>query len=145
MSPNLYFLLLETRHRSFRFLSRALHPLLDSFLNGRILSVFFYFSFSFSICPYFALSSPRLSLNTTPLLGLCFMRCDSWSLVAEAGRVDWNVKLCIQPAAAGFVEDLNSLHPYSTSYTGTAFIMLSWHESAELEGGESGEREKITL
>lgn len=56
--------------------------------------------------------------------------------------MDWNVKLCIQPAAAGFVEDLNSLHPYSTSYTGTAFIMLSWHESAELEGGE---REKITL
>lgn len=56
--------------------------------------------------------------------------------------MDWNVKLCIQPAAAGFVEDLNSIHPYSTSYTGTAFIMLSWHESAELEGGESGERGK---
>lgn len=34
---------------------------------------------------------------------------------------------------------------YSTSYTGTAFILLSWHESAELEGGESGEREKNTL
>lgn len=27
--------------------------------------------------------------------------------------MDWNVKLCIQPAAAGFVEDLNSLHPYT--------------------------------
>lgn len=53
--------------------------------------------------------------------------------------MDWNLKLYIQSVAVRVWGGLKLTSPlYSTSYTGTAFILLSWHESAELEGGGKG-------
>lgn len=86
-------------------LSRAFHSFLYSFLNGCILIFLL-------ICPYFALSFP-LALNTTLLLELCFMRCDSEVWLPRQSVWTGTLKLYIQPAAVGFGEDLNSLHPYT--------------------------------
>lgn len=58
--------------------------------------------------------------------------------------MDWNVKLYIQTAAVRFGAGLKLTSPlYSTSYTGAAFMLLSWQESVELEGG--GKEKKIDL
>lgn len=104
-------------------LSTAFHAFLYSLLNGCIL-IFL------RICPYFALSFP-LALNTTPLLELCFMRCDSevwlprqavWTKALHSAGCDrvWGGLKLTSPL-------------YSASYTGTAFVLLSWQGSAELE------------
>ena len=59
--------------------------------------------------------------------------------------MDWNVKLYIQPAAVGVRGGLKLTSPlYGASYTGTAFILLSWHERADLEGGKKKEEKKKT-
>lgn len=70
------------------------------------------YSFFFPpICPDFALSLNACSFNTTPLLQLCFMRCDSevWLARRRAGlerKASHSGR-----SAAGVREDLNSLHP----------------------------------
>lgn len=98
----------EFQLKSFFFSGRALHSFHYSFLNGCIL---FFFFFSSRICPDFALSLNACSFNTTPLLRLCFMRCDSevWLARRRAGlerKASHSGR-----SAAGVREDLNSLHP----------------------------------
>ena len=91
----------------------------------------------------FCLISPPLGFKHNPAVWARLYEVWQRGLVAVAVCADWNVKLYIQPAAVGFGEDLNSLHPlYNASYTGAAFLLLSWHESSELRGGGNRRRKK---
>lgn len=91
-------------------------------LNGRIQN---FFSPYFYICPYFALFF-LLALNTNPVFELGFMRCDSEVWLPRQERK------APHSAGCGRVEGLLKLTSplYYTSYTGTAFILLSRQQTS---------------
>lgn len=100
-------------------------------LNGRIQN---FFSPYFYICPYFALFF-LLALNTNPVFELGFMRCDSEVWLPRQERK------APHSAGCGRVEGLLKLTSplYYTSYTGTAFILLSRQQTS----GEKNRCRKI--
>lgn len=74
---------------------------------------------AFLFRPYlssFCLIIPR-GFKHNPAAWVLLCEVWQWGLVAEAGCMDWNVKLYIQPAAVGYGEDLKSLHPYTVCCT----------------------------